>query len=109
MRERVRAELRRAAGFAGRSLHVILDADELPADRAALLRRLVRAVDLTRVGAKLPAASGADLMRFDLSIEDGGRHWRGTAYEPYVPTELRPLLQFLVTSAGPAPGRRRAG
>ncbi|GAA2703060.1 MULTISPECIES: protealysin inhibitor emfourin [Actinoplanes] len=106
MTERVIAELRRPAGYTGRSLHVVLDSEEMPTDQAEDLLRLVHAIDLTRLGVKLPAASGADLMRYDVAVEHAGRHWRGTAYEPYVPGELRPLLRFLVDSASALPGRR---
>ena len=102
MTGRIRAELRRSGGFTGRALHVVLDTAELPPERAAELTRLVGALDLTRVAAEAAPPSGADLMRYDLQISDGARHWRGTVAEPHVPAGLRPLLQFLT-------GTTRAG
>jgi hypothetical protein len=96
---RVRAELRRSGGFRARSLRVVLDSDTLPRDQAAQLTSLVQQIDLTRVGAQIGAASNADLTRYQLAVEYGGRHWRGTVAEPCVPTELRPLLQFLTSAA----------
>jgi hypothetical protein len=96
---RVRAELRRSGGFRARSLRVVLDSDTLPRDQAAQLTSLVQQIDLTRVGAQIGAASNADLTRYQLAVEYGGRHWRGTVAEPCVPVELRPLLRFLTSAA----------
>ncbi|MDI6100947.1 hypothetical protein QLQ12_20240 [Actinoplanes sp. NEAU-A12] len=99
MTTRVRAELRRPAGFTDRSLRVVLDSDSLPRDQAAQLTRLVEGLDLTRLGAQIGAASRADLTRYQLAVECGGRHWRTTVAEPCVPAELRPLLRFLTGAA----------
>lgn len=77
----------------------MLDSDTLPQDQAAQLARLVEQIDLTRVGAEIGAASDADLTRYQLAVEYGGRHWRGTVAEPCVPIELRPLLRFLTSAA----------
>jgi hypothetical protein len=96
---RVRAELRRSGGFAGRSLRVVLDSASLPHDQAAQLARLVEQIDLNRVSAGIGAVSKADLTRYQLAVEYGGRHWRGTVAEPCVPSELRPLLNFLTSAA----------
>ncbi len=99
MTPRVRAELRRSGGFRDRSLRVVLDSDTLPRDLAAQLAHLVGQIDLTRVGAEISATSDADLTRYQLAVEYGGRHWRGTVAEPCVPVELRPLLRFLTSAA----------
>ncbi|WP_229075501.1 protealysin inhibitor emfourin [Actinoplanes sp. DH11] len=99
MTEPVRAELRRSSGFAGRSLHVVMDSRTLPADQARQLVQLVRSLDLTSIGAMIMAPCTADLLRYDLSVQCGGRHWRGTVAEPTVPAELRPLIQFLTEAA----------
>lgn len=82
----------------------MLDSDTLPLDQAAQLTRLVEEIDLTRVGAQVGAASRADLTRYELAVECGGRHWRTTVAEPCVPAELRPLLRFL-TDAARTPAR----
>jgi hypothetical protein len=97
--EPVRAELRRSGGYAGRSLHVVMDSATLPEPDARRLSNLVRSLDLTRLGAKIVAPNRADLLRYDLSVQCGGRHWRGTVAEPTVPAELRPLLRFLTQHA----------
>jgi hypothetical protein len=91
---RVRVELRRTGGFAGRTVHVRLDSADMPPADAAQLVRLVSTLDLGRLKAGRSTA-GADLMRYELTIERGGQHWHGTVAEPAVPAELRPLLQFL--------------
>lgn len=95
----IRAELRRTGGFTDRSLRVVLDSATLPLDQARELRRLVQDLDLTRVGAEIGAACRADLTRYQLAVECGGRHWRATVAEPTVPAELRPLLRFLTRAA----------
>ena len=94
MGERVRAELRRSGGIAGRRVHVVLESGRLPPAEAAELVRLVSVIDLgaLRSGGM---AHGADLMRYDLVIEQGARRWEGTVSDPSVPAALRPLLQFL--------------
>ncbi|GAA4946163.1 protealysin inhibitor emfourin [Actinoplanes utahensis] len=99
MTPHVRAELRRSGGFSDRSLRVVLDSATLPRDQAAQLTHLVEQIDLTRVAAEINAISDADLTRYHLAVEYGGRHWRGTVAEPCVPHELRPLLRFLTSAA----------
>ncbi|MEV0902073.1 protealysin inhibitor emfourin [Actinoplanes sp. NPDC049802] len=105
MNSYIRAELRRTGGFTDRSLRVVLDSATLPLDQARELRRLVEELDLTRVGAEIGATCRADLTRYELAVENGGRHWRATVCEPTVPRELRPLLRFLTSAArAPLPG-----
>jgi hypothetical protein len=77
MTEHVHAELRRSGGFAGRSVHVRVFA-ALPAGHG-------------------PMPPGADLVRYDLTLQRGRRHWQGTVYDP-APRQLQPLLQFLSTT-----------
>jgi len=94
--DRVRAELRRTGGFAGRTVHVQLDSEQMPPADAARLVQLVSSIDFSRLGSshrRLPA--GADLMTYDLTVERGGSRWHGTVSDPAIPSELRPLLQFI--------------
>jgi hypothetical protein len=96
MTERVRAELRRSGGFTGRTMHVRLDSAQMPPADAAELVHLVTAIDLAGLDRPRPGPhAGADLMRYDLTIERGGRRWQGTVSDPAIPAQLRPLLQFL--------------
>jgi hypothetical protein len=98
--ERVRVEMRRSGGFTGRTVHVQLDSDQLPPADADQLIQLVGPLDLAALPTGGPASSaGADLMRYDLTIEQGPRRWQGTVADPAVPDRLRPLLQFLSAAA----------
>lgn len=95
---RVRVEMRRSGGFAGRVSEVRLDSAHLPPAEAARLIQLVTTVDLSCLSRSTPHA-GADLMRYDLVIENGVDRWEGTVSDPSIPYELRPLLQFLTDAA----------
>ncbi|GIE98440.1 protealysin inhibitor emfourin [Paractinoplanes rishiriensis] len=98
MTDRVRAELHRSGGFAGRAVHVRADSTQLPPADAARLVQLIEAIDLGRLGtARPPLPAGADLMSYELTIERGGRRWHGSVADPAVPAELRPLIEFLTT------------
>ncbi|GAA1621936.1 protealysin inhibitor emfourin [Actinoplanes couchii] len=90
-------------------MRVVVDSATLPHDQAAQLARLIEEIDLTRVGAEIGAASDADLTRYQLAVECGGRHWRGTVAEPCVPSELRPLLRFLTRFRADRPAEPRSG
>lgn len=98
---RVRVEMRRSGGFTGRTTAVHLDTTQMPPAAAARLIQLVTTVDLSRLPtARTPTPTGgADLMRYDLVIENGVDRWEGTVTDPSIPGELRPLLQFLTATA----------
>jgi emfourin len=92
--------MRRSGGFAGRTTKVHLDSAQMAPAEAARLIQLVTTVDLSRLGAARAApTAGADLMRYDLVIENGVDRWEGTVADPAIPNELRPLLQFLTSAA----------
>lgn len=97
---RVRVEMRRSGGFTGRTTKVHLDTAQMPPAEAARLIQLVTTIDLSRLtaGRGIPSG-GADLMRYDLVIENGVDRWEGTVSDPSIPNELRPLLQFLTATA----------
>ena len=100
MTEHVRAEMRRSGGFTGRTVHVRLDSDQLPPADAAQLIMLVTSLDLSGLTSGPVSTAGADLMRYDLTIQRGGQSWQGTVSDPAIPGQLRPLLQFLSSAAG---------
>lgn len=99
MTDRVRAELRRTGGFAGRAVHVSLDSAQLPSADAAQLLRLVSELDLDRLPTQGPVVPGADLMTYDLTLSHGTRTWHGSFTDPAVPAQLRQLVQFLTASS----------
>jgi hypothetical protein len=97
---RVKVEMRRSGGFTGRTTKVHLDTAQMPPAEAARLIQLVTTVDLSRLAtARGTPAAGADLMRYDLVIENGVDRWEGTVSDPSIPNELRPLLRFLTSAA----------
>jgi hypothetical protein len=98
MTEHVHAELRRSGGFAGRSVHVRVDSARMQPAQAARLVHLVSSIDFAALPAGHgPMPPGADLVRYDLTLQRGRRHWQGTVYDP-APRQLQPLLQFLSTT-----------
>jgi len=99
MTEHVRAELRRSGGFAGQTVHVRLDSTRMPPTEAARLVSMVSSIDFgTLPKAPAPLTAGADLMRYDLTLQRGRHQWHGTFTDPAVPRQLKPLLQFLSTT-----------
>jgi hypothetical protein len=97
---RVRVEMRRSGGFTGRTSKVELDTAHMAPAEAARLIQLVTTVDLSRLASQSGAPhAGADLLRYDLVIENGVDRWEGTVADPSIPNELRPLLQFLTAAA----------
>jgi hypothetical protein len=96
----VKVEMRRSGGFAGRTTQVRLDSARMAPAEGARLVLLVSAVDWSRLGrASAGPAVGADLMRYDLVVDQGSTRWEGTVADPSIPNELRPLLQFLTSAA----------
>jgi hypothetical protein len=125
MTGRVRVEMRRSGGFTGRPLQVRLDSAQMPPAEALRLRELLSTLDLSGPAAgptPMPTAGptstptagptstptaepspmptvGADLMRYELTVDHDGGHWSATYADPTIPAALRPLLQFLVAAA----------
>ena len=94
--EHVRVEMRRFGGFAGLASQVRLDSARMPPAEGARLVQLVSGLDLARLSRTKPGpAAGADLMTYRLTVERGDHRWQGTVRDPDIPSELRPLLQFL--------------
>jgi hypothetical protein len=97
---RTRVEMRRSGGFTGRPVHVSLDSQRMGPAEAARLVQLVSTLDLSHLdAARSTISAGADLMRYELVIEQGTDRWEDTVSDPAIPAELRPLLQFLTTQA----------
>ena len=97
---KLRVSFEQSGGFAGLLKGCVLDADELPADESAELRRLV-------------AASGLDVSREDLSrnardrrqlaitIDRGGERVAIVCDDGCTPEGARPLVAFLAARARP--------
>jgi hypothetical protein len=110
---KLRVELHRSGGFAGRELHISLDTEDLPATEAQRLDDAVATLDLDALASASPHAGGPtsphaaagragparDLMTYRLTVERDGRRWQFVLQEPDVPPSIRPLLQELVRAA----------
>ena len=94
----MRVELRAQGGFAGlRPPPLVLDTDQLEPDVAR---------EVEELAAGLPAGGGApgrgaDLMRYDVVVEDSGERRTAAYFEPEVPEQVRRLLRL-----GRSGGRR---
>jgi hypothetical protein len=96
----MRIEVRVQGGVAGnvRRPPVVLETTELEPTRARELEEL--AAGLPAGGA--PPARGADLMRYEVIVEDASGHRTAAYHEPDVPAEVRTLLR-LAREAGRGP------
>ena len=88
----VRIEVRVQGGFAGnvRRPPLVLETNELEPDRARELEEL--AAGLPAGGAR--PARGADLMRYEVIVDDAGGHRTAAYHEPDVPEQVRTLLRL---------------
>lgn len=97
---RIRIELERSGGFAGRTTRTAVDTDSLPADQAAQLQHLVAGLDpatLATLAARPTAPPrGNDRFQYELTIRLGDHSYHLTATEGSVPAELRPLVDRLL-------------
>jgi len=94
----MRIELRQQGGFAGlRRPPLVLDTEDLEPGLARELETLAAAMP-----AGGPPRLGADLMRYDVLVDDAGRRRSATFFEPDVPGEVRELLR-LARDAGRRP------
>jgi hypothetical protein len=86
----MRVELRAQGGFAGlRRPPLVLETDRLEPDVAR---------EVEELAAGLPAGGapgrGADLMRYDVVVEDQGERRTAAYFEPDVPEQVRRLLRL---------------
>jgi emfourin len=92
-----RLSFRRTGGlFAGNELAISLSPEELPAERARELEKLVGEADLPSLAKRSPIqGSGADTYQYELVLEGehGPRHV--VVDQTAIPEELRPLIKWL--------------
>jgi hypothetical protein len=94
----MRIELRQEGGFGGlRRQPLVIETEELEPGVAHELEAL--AANLPAGG---PPGRGADLMRYDVLVDDAGGTRGATFFEPDVPPEVRELLRLARDA-----GRRR--
>jgi hypothetical protein len=86
----MRIELRQQGGFGGlRRPPVVVETEELEPAVARELERLAAALP-----AGGPPPKGADLMRYDVLVDDPSGRRSATFFEPDVPAEVRELLRL---------------
>jgi hypothetical protein len=86
----MRIELRVHGGFAGiRRPPLVLETEELEPGTARELEEL--AAGLPAGG---PAGEGADLMRYDVLVDDASGRRTASFSEPHVPEQVRALLRL---------------
>jgi hypothetical protein len=95
--ERVRVELERSGGFAGRTIRRGLDTADLPSDAADQLRSLARAAEAMAGGPAGGPGRGADRFTYRLQVTRGAHETTLDVAEP-VPESLRPLIALLSTA-----------
>ena len=88
----MRIEVRTEGGFAGSISRppLVVETDELEAEPARELERLARTLP-TGAG---PPARGADLMRYDVLVDDASGRRTASFFEPNVPPGVRALLRL---------------
>jgi hypothetical protein len=87
----VRIQVRVQGGFAGiRRPPVLLETSELEPETARELEEL--AAGLPAGGA--PPTRGADLMRYEVTVDDASGHRTAVYHEPDVPEQVRTLLRL---------------
>jgi hypothetical protein len=87
----MRIELRQQGGFAGhmRRPPLVVETDDLEPALARELERLAAALP-----AGGPPGRGADLMRYDVLVDDASGRRTATYFEPDVPAPVRALLKL---------------
>jgi len=86
----MRIELRQEGGFGGlRRRPIAIETEDLEPDVARELEAL--AAGLPAGG---PPGRGADLMRYDVLVDDAGGRRSATFFEPDVPPAVRELLRL---------------
>ena len=92
----MRIELRQQGGFGGlRRPPIVIETEDLEPGLARELETLAAALPAGGPGGRV----GADLMRYDVLVDDPGGRRSATFFEPDVPAEVRELLR-LARAAG---------
>jgi hypothetical protein len=88
----MRIELRQQGGFGGlRRPPLVVETEDLEPGLARELERLAAALPAGGAGGP---ARGADLMRYDVLVDDPSGSRSATFFEPDVPPEVRELLRL---------------
>jgi hypothetical protein len=97
---KLRVSFEQSGGFAGLLKSCVLDADELPADESAELRRLVAASGL-ETSSEAASRGMRDRRQLAITIDRGGERVEIVCDDGSTPEDARPLVAFLVARAKP--------
>lgn len=84
-----------------------IDVDRLPQDEAAHVKSLVQAADLPAIAERLQAAQQRDRpddTYYEITVHDGDHSHDVSTTHRSLPTELKPLVQWLSNRAVPGTG-----
>lgn len=84
-----------------------IDVDRLPPEEAAHVKSLVHAADLPAIAERLQSAQQRDRpddTYYELTVHDGDQSHDVSTTHRGMPTELRPLVQWLSSRAVPGKG-----
>ena len=99
-RPMLKVSFEQSGGFAGLVKGCVLDADELPPDVGAELRRLVTASGL-ETSSEATSRGMRDRRQLAITIDRGGETVRVVCDDGCAPEGARPLVAFLAARARP--------
>ncbi|PSB24198.1 hypothetical protein C7B82_27930 [Stenomitos frigidus ULC18] len=92
--------LERSGGFTGMPLTITVDTAKLSPDNAARLRHLVEAADFFRLPDRVSTPAQPDRFEYTVTIQEGTQKHTITVGEAAIPEPLKPLLHWLMETAG---------
>ncbi len=96
----MRIEFARSGGFAGMRLATSVDTEQLPAEQASTLDKLISDAGFFDLPVNLrPAAPAPDRFEYKLTVSTPQKTHSIVVNEAAAPDTLRPLLNYLTTFA----------
>lgn len=97
----IRIIFERSGGIMGRTTSLTLDLDDLPADQAETLRRLLDEANFLSLPENLVARPAPDEFNYSITVEMDTMRHTVRASDTSAPESLRPLLSELNQQARP--------
>lgn len=94
-----RINYRRTGGFLGREIESHIDLDEMPAEEALELERLLHETNFFKIPQNLIEPPTPDEYEYTVTVEAGNTHHSIHTSDTTAPESLRPLLEKLSTLA----------
>ena len=96
----MRISFERSGGFAGITMKMAIDENDLAPGEAQKLRQLVEEADFFNLSGKVMARSPRpDRFQYELRLEEEGRQHTVTMSEEAMPAKLKPLVKWLMEKA----------